>query len=124
MLPPFGFKFHLDLGAADSLPLCICQRGLAILTSEIFLQLAGGSFSTHNSNGTFLQSRKHFGQSGEPGIRCDSHAKTITDNIVTNKCDKNPLFVMFRCDILQEFLFSVMHRRDAVKSGFGDAQFC
>jgi hypothetical protein len=115
MLPPFGFKFHLDLGAADSLPLCICQRGLAILTSEIFLQLAGGSFSTHNSNGTFLQSRKHFGQSGERGIRCDSHAKTITDNIVTNKCDKNPLFVMFRCDILQEFLFSVMHRCDAVK---------
>jgi hypothetical protein len=65
MLPPLSLEFRLDLGAADSLPLCICQWGLAILTSELFLQILGGSFSTHNSNGTFPQSREHFGQSGE-----------------------------------------------------------
>ena len=52
MLLSFSLEFGFDLGPTDSLPLCICQWGLAILTSEFFLQIPGGNFSTHNSDGT------------------------------------------------------------------------
>jgi hypothetical protein len=52
MLLPPSFEFRFDLGAADSLPLRICQRDVVILTPEFFLQIPGGNFSTHNSDGT------------------------------------------------------------------------
>ncbi len=77
MLPPFSFEYRLDFGAADSLPLCICQWGLAILTSEFFLQILGGRISTHNSNGEFPQSRERFGQSGECLIRFGRHVGSL-----------------------------------------------
>jgi hypothetical protein len=116
MLPTFSFEFRLHHSEADSLPLRICQWGLAVLTLEFLLQIVVGSFSTHNSNRTFLQSRKHFGQSGERGIRFDSHVNSLADDSVTHKCDKNPQVVMIRCDILQKFPFYVMLICDAVKS--------
>jgi hypothetical protein len=115
VLPPFSFEFRLDLGAADGLPLCICQWEFAILTLEFFLQIPGGSFSTHNSNRAFPQSRKHFRQSGERGIWFDGHAKSLSDGNVTNKRDENSVFVMLRCDILRQLPFTVMFRCDAVK---------
>jgi hypothetical protein len=116
MLPPFSLEFRLDLGAADCLPLSICQRDLAILTSESFLQIPGGGFSTHNSNGTFLQSRKHFGQSGECRIRFDSHVRPLSGGNVMHKRDENPLIVILTCDILQKFPHPVMLKCDVVKS--------
>jgi hypothetical protein len=100
-----SFEFHLDLGAADGLPLCICQWGPAILTSEFFLQIPGGNFSTHNSNGTLPQARKHLGQSGERRIRFEGHEIFLPGDNVTFKCVKFSHIVISIRDILQKYRF-------------------